>query len=153
MNLIQENPYRIIGIVANASEKEIQKQKSKLLRYASIGKQVKGAFDVSFLDQIERDENQVKQAFSKIEQNQDKINHALFWFLSSNPIDETAIGYLKEDNLTKSLEIWEKITLGKEITPKNFSCFNNVGTLKLISASKEEINEFKVKLNSFRFFC
>ncbi len=141
MNLIQENPYRIIGIIANASEKEIQKQKSKLLRYASIGKQAKGEFDVSFLDKIERDENQIKMAFSKIEQNQDKINHALFWFVNSNSFDETAIGYLMNNDCSKALEIWERITNGKDITPKNYSCFNNVGTLKLVSTSQEEIKE------------
>jgi len=30
MKLIQDNPYRIAGILTNPSEKELQKQKSKI---------------------------------------------------------------------------------------------------------------------------
>ena len=32
MKLIQDNPYRIAGILANSSEKELQKQKSKITK-------------------------------------------------------------------------------------------------------------------------
>jgi len=41
------------------------------------------------------------------------------------------------------------VTNGKEVTSKNFSCFNNIGTLKLLSESQQEIKEgleAKIKL-------
>ena len=149
MKLIQDNPYRIAGILANSSEKELQKQKSKITKYASIGKQVDSELDFPFLGNVDRSESSITKAFSGIEQNQDKVSHSLFWFLKANTFDETAINYLINGDKEKAVEIWDKVTNGKEVTSKNFSCFNNIGTLKLLSNSKDEIKEgieAKIKL-------
>ncbi len=149
MKLIQDNPYRIAGILANSSEKELQKQKSKITKYASIGRQVDSELDFPFLGNIDRSESSITKAFSGIEQNQDKVSHSLFWFLKANTFDETAINYLINGDKDKAVEIWDKVTNGKEVTSKNFSCFNNIGTLKLLSNSKDEIKEgleAKIKL-------
>jgi hypothetical protein len=149
MKLIQDNPYRIVGILANSSEKELQKQKSKITKYVSIGKQVDSELDFPFLGSVNRSESSITKAFSGIEQNQDKVSHSLFWFLKSNTFDETAINYLVNGDLEKAIDIWDKLTNGKEVTEKNFSCFNNIGTLKLLSDSKDEIKEAleaKIKL-------
>lgn len=149
MKLIQDNPYRIAGILANSSEKELQKQKSKITKYASIGKQVDSELDFPFFGNVDRSESSITKAFSGIEQNQDKVSHSLFWFLKANTFDETAINYLINGDREKSIEIWDKVTNGKEVTSKNFSCFNNIGTLKLLSESQQEIKEgieAKIKL-------
>ena len=143
MKLIQDNPYRIAGILANSSEKELQKQKSKITKYASIGKQVDSELDFPFFGNVDRSENSITKAFSGIEQNQDKVSHSLFWFLKSNNFDETAFNYLINGDKEKAIEIWDKVTNGKEVTSKNFSCFNNIGTLKLLSESQQEIQEGK----------
>lgn len=149
MKLIQDNPYRIAGILANSSEKELQKQKSKITKYASIGKQVVSELDFPFFGNVDRSESSITKAFSGIEQNQDKVSHSLFWFLKANTFDETAINYLINGDKEKAIEIWDKVTNGKEVTSKNFSCFNNISTLKLFSDSKDEIKEgleAKIKL-------
>jgi len=149
MKLIQDNPYRIAGILANSSEKELQKQKSKITKYASIGKQVDSELDFPFFGNVDRSESSITKAFSGIEQNQDKVSHSLFWFLKANTFDETAINYLINGDKEKAVEIWDKVTNGKEVTSKNFSCFNNIGTLKMLSDSKDEIKEgleAKIKL-------
>jgi len=149
MKLIQDNPYRIAGILANSSEKELQKQKSKITKYASIGKQVDSELDFPFFGNVDRSESSITKAFSGIEQNQDKVSHSLFWFIKANTFDETAINYLINGDKEKAVEIWDKVTNGKEVTSKNFSCFNNIGTLKLLSESQQEIKEgleAKIKL-------
>lgn len=149
MKLIQENPYRIGGILANSSERELQRQKSKITKYASIGKKVAVEIDFPFLESLDRSESSITKAFSGIEQSQDKVSHSLFWFLKANTFDETAINYLINGDKEKAVEIWDKVTNGKEVTSKNFSCFNNIGTLKLLGDSKDEIKEgieAKIKL-------
>lgn len=150
MKLIQDNPYRIAGILANASEREVVRQKSKISRSAGIGRQVDSELDFPFMNTIDRtDLNSVNKAFSGIEQNQDKVSHSLFWFVKANTFDETAIKYLINGDKEKAVEIWDKVTNGKEVTSKNFSCFNNIGTLKLLSESQQEIKEgleAKIKL-------
>jgi len=149
MKLIQENPYRIVGILSNATAKEIQSRKGKITAYAKVGKQVTSEYDFPFLNSIERDHNSIGKAFSAIQQSKEMLDNSLFWFLKTNSFDETAITYLMNGDKDKAIEIWEKITLDKEVTSKNFSCFNNIGTLKLLGKSQQQIKEgveSKIKL-------
>lgn len=141
MKVIEQNPYRIAGILANASTKELERQKTKLKAYTKVGKEIKSDFDFEILTNISRTEESTNLAFSNIEQNHDKVNHALFWFLEASPFDKTAIEYLKNGNEIKASEIWLKITTDKEVNSKNYSALNNIGTIKLLSSNKLDIQE------------
>jgi len=156
MKLIQDNPYRIAGILANASTSEFDRQKAKISRYAPLGRQVDSDLDFPFLPTVDRtDVDKINKAFSDIEQRDEKVKHSIFWFINSNTFDETAIGYLKQGDIEKAIDIWGKKTDGKEVTSKNFSCFNNIGTLKLLGESKQELQEgieAKIKLIESRSF-
>ncbi|MBK7109527.1 MAG: hypothetical protein IPH61_10480 [Bacteroidetes bacterium] len=72
MKLIQDNPYRIAGILANSSEKELQKQKSKITKYASIGKQVDSEYDFPFFGKVDRSENSINKAFRALSKTKTK---------------------------------------------------------------------------------
>jgi hypothetical protein len=149
MKSILNNPYRIAGIVANSSEKDILKQKSKIKRFSEVGKEITSEYDFSFLNSIQRTNSIIDKAFSDIEQNQNKVIHSLFWFTNLNTVDNTAIQHLITGNKEKAIEIWDKLTDEKEVTSKNFSAFNNLGTLYLLENSKEEIKQgitAKIKL-------
>ena len=141
MNNIINNPYRIIGILSNATAKEIQSRKGKITAYAKVGKQITSDFDFPLFNSIEREHDKIQKAFSAIQQSKEMLENSLFWFLNTNSFDETAINYLKNGDKEKAIEIWEKVTTEKEVTPKNYSCFNNIGTLKLLGESQEEIKE------------
>jgi hypothetical protein len=131
MKFIKSNPYRVIGLLSNTSEREIQKQKSKITKYISIGKQVETEYDFPFLGPVNRTEKTLNQAFSAVEQGHEKVSHSLFWFLSVNSFDDAAIGYLTKGDKEKALEIWKKVTDGKELKLNNYSSFNNISTLYL----------------------
>lgn len=149
MKSITNNPYRIAGILANSSEKDILKQKSKIKRFSEVGKDITSEYDFPFLTSLQRSTIIIDKAFSDIEQNQNKVAHSLFWFTNLNAIDNTAIQHLITGNKEKAIEIWEKLTDEKEVTSKNFSAFNNIGTLCLLENSKEEIKQgitAKIKL-------
>ena len=155
MEIIHSNPYRIAGILSNVSEKELQKQKAKIKAYSKVGKELSFDIDFPILDKAARTEQIIEKAFSSIEQNQDKVNNSLFWFLKTSPFDETAFTYLVNGDKEKAIEIWTKVTKNKEVNSKNFSAFNNIGTLKLISEHTEEIKEgveAKIKLIESDYF-
>jgi hypothetical protein len=146
----------IAGILSNATEKELQRNKSRFLKFAEVGKEIESEYDFnSCLQLITRNKENLTQAFSHIQQNQDKVNFSLFWFLNANPFDNTAIEYLKSGDEEKAIEIWEKVTHNKEVNSKNFSAFNNLGTYKLLSQTQEEIKEgieAKIKLIESEYF-
>ena len=149
MKSILNNPYRIAGILANSSEKDILRQKSKIKRFSEVGKEITSEYDFSFLNSLQRTNSVIDKAFSDIEQNQNKVVHSLFWFTNLNTVDNTAIQHLINGNKEKAIEIWDKLTDEKEVTSKNFSAFNNIGTLYLLENSKEEIKQgitAKIKL-------
>ena len=156
MELIKNNPFRIAGVLSNATERELQRQKGRIAARARVGKDTDSEFDFGFLPKISRKEIEVaNKAFSNIEQSQDKVNYALFWFLNASPFDNTAIEYLKNGDEEKALEIWDKVTTDKDVNSKNFSAFNNLGTYKLLSTDKSDIKtgiEAKVKLIESDYF-
>jgi len=131
MNAIKNNPYRTLGLFGNSTEKELQKQITILKRFAEIGKNRAFEFDFPFLGDIVRSSETVQEAASKIEQAKNKVHFALFWFLNSGHIDEVALNYLKEGNLDKANDIWEKALRGSIVTDKNFTAICNISTLQL----------------------
>lgn len=155
MKLIHNNPFRVAGILSNASERELQKQKTKIKAYTKIGKEIDSEYDFHILEEIIRTEDSTNKAFSEIQQNQDKVNHALFWFISASPFDKTALEYLKNGDGQKATEIWGKVTNSKDVNSKNFSAFNNLGTYKLLSNDPVNIKdgiEAKINLIESNFF-
>lgn len=158
MQAIINNPYRIAGILANSSDRDILKQKNKIKRFTDVGREVISEYDFPFFPSLQRNNTIVNKAFSDIEQNQDKVTHSLFWFLSINNIDKIAIRYLSYGNKEKSFEIWGKLIEGKKVDNKNYSAFNNMGTLCLLDSSKEIQKQginLKIKLiesENFRYF-
>jgi len=155
MNIIQNNPYRIAGILSSASAKELQKQKGKIIAFSKVGKVITSDLDFDILSKIERTEQSIEKAFSNIKQNQDKVNNSLFWFVKTNKLDENAIKCLIDGSSEKALDFWSKMTVNKDVKSNTFSAFNNIGTLKLLSNSKTEIKqgiEAKIKLIKSEYF-
>jgi hypothetical protein len=131
MNAIKENPYRTLGLFGNTTEKELQKQIAIIKRYTEVGKSKSFDFDFPFLGDFKREQQTVKDAASKIEQAKNKVLYALFWFIKNDPVDEVALNHLKDGNLDKAIEIWEKTLKDSVITAKNFSAISNLSTLQL----------------------
>lgn len=135
MNPILANPFRALGLIANSSEREIQKHVATFSAYARVGRSIESDCDFPLLPPVERTEETIRAAAGKIEQPVNRLHYALFWFLSSNHIDETALGYLRNNDSAKAAEIWNLAVLDKSITAKNFSAAHNLATLQFLFSS------------------
>ena len=131
MNIIKQNPFRILGLTGNATEKELQKQISIIKRYAEIGKSKSFDYDFEFIGDFSRTSGEIQQASNKIEQSHKKLLYSLFWFVKNNQFDDIALKNLKEGDIDKAIEIWNK-TLKEEITSKNYSSYLNLSTLYIV---------------------
>ncbi|MEO5675164.1 MAG: hypothetical protein ABIQ74_11015 [Chitinophagales bacterium] len=114
MNLITNNPFRILYLPITASEKEIAKQINMLATYAEMGKAMSCEADYSFLSPINRTSENIEEAKKKIEQSESKLLYSLFWFWQNNPVDELALHLLKENNTESAIRIWEKAALASK---------------------------------------
>lgn len=150
MDLINNNPLRILGVLSNASEKEIISSKTKLNRYAEIGKQIKTDVDFDFLTQKNRDLYQIQRASSAIEQNNQKLFHAMFWFIDKTVIDTAAIDSLKNNRIENAKEILDKVIIDETVTGRNISSLLNYSTLLLLDHYVDQLTKskaLKIKTN------
>lgn len=145
MKIIQNNPYRKVGLLAGSTAREQTRQISRLKKYIEAEQEPKDDFSFPILGNLQRSLNDVEEATSKLILNSDKINAALFWFWNGNPItDEAAFDALKSGDIETASEIWDKLItrtdkegnrFWKPITEKNYSAFHNCSILNIINAN------------------
>jgi hypothetical protein len=135
MQAIINNPYRILGVLAGASNKEITRQANNLKKYIAAGIDPPVDFSFTNLDNFRRTVEDIDDAIERNDTDPEKIENALFWFWKGNDItDEPAFDALKEGNIQAALDIWDKLTtvteddgqcFWREITKKNASAYHN----------------------------
>jgi len=141
MEIVYNNPYRIIGIYSGSSERELQKQKSLLNAYMDANKELHFDCDFPFLPNITRTQEIVEIALSNLQLNQKKLIYSLFWFVKGSYIDEQAFIYLQDGDVYKAEDIWEKVTSNYQKLQQNIISFNNLSTLELaLACSNNNIN-------------
>ncbi len=132
MHIIQNNPYRTVGLLVGATAAEQRRQLTRLQRFLEADQQPEDDFSFPTLGNIHRTLDSVKEASSKLNLDGDKMNAALFWFHKGNPItDEPAFDAIKEDDLDQVQTIWKKHTSNGEVTQRSASAYSNLSTLYL----------------------
>lgn len=157
MELIKNNPFRKLGLLADASTREISRQTNRLQKIIAA-EQEPSTDDYSFpvLGSLTRTIESIEDANSKLNLDNDKVNAALFWFWNGNPItDEVAFDALKDGNTEKAYQIWDKlITETKEdgkrfwraVTEKNCSAFHNCFVLEMLRPNGNKHNAIVANL-------
>ncbi|MAT40560.1 MAG: hypothetical protein CL946_13265 [Ectothiorhodospiraceae bacterium] len=136
MNLIYNNPFRILGIPVSATEREIARTISDLTIRAEMGASLEFDSDLSFLPECKRTVESIKEASNRIEQPDSKLFYALFWFYVKDENDSEAFKILKEGSIQKALSIWSKSIEGGKVNKKNLSNAHNLSVLLLSIAQK-----------------
>ena len=123
-SLVGKNPYRILGVYANATSKEMQKNLSRISAFAKVGRSegfptdFSAAFRVaSALMRVEfeaavfepgRDEAAVAAAQAQLHSAGDRLLHLCFWWTCATPADEAAFRKLETGDLEGAREIWNR---------------------------------------------
>ena len=132
MESVLNNPYRILGLLSNSTAKEQSKQIKRLKQF--IEAEILPDEDFSFptIGRLDRTTENIDEAVSKINLDQDKMLSSLFWFYNGNSItDEAAFEAIKDSNLKEAINIWEKHTDNNEVSSRNSSAFSNLSTFYL----------------------
>jgi hypothetical protein len=142
MQLIKNNPYRILGLLVGAKATQLSRHVSRIPRYIDAGDEIPLEFTEFCFDSlgpISRTTEAISNAAANLQLNEDKMNAALFWFYIGNPItDEPALDSLKDGNQKEASEIWTKLIKTGIVTQKNNSAFQNLSTLYLFHAFKNK---------------
>ncbi|MDO9155061.1 MAG: hypothetical protein Q7U47_15360 [Paludibacter sp.] len=156
MQLIKNNPYRIIGLLAGATAKEQDRQIRRLKQYLTAEQEPEGDYSFPSLGELDRTLEEVTEASSKLHLDNDKIDAALFWFWNGNPIsDEVAFDALKDGDVETAYQIWDKLITEtneegnrywKPVTSKNYSAYHNCSLINLVKANGNLQNAIVGKL-------
>lgn len=109
MNILQNNPYRLLGIYANASARDQLASINKLKAFLKVGKQTVLPLELpKFFPTTEKTVENIEGAASQLALPQSKLQYAQFWFLKIDQFDEIAFKHLLDGDIAKAMEIWGK---------------------------------------------
>ncbi len=107
MEIIQNNPFRILGLPVTASEREIVKRVRDLSTLCEFGTAREYDVDFLFISDFERTTESVERAASQIELPEQKLLYSNFWFWHGNSIDDLVFEVLKDGNTERALTLWQ----------------------------------------------
>lgn len=110
LKCVSQNPFRILGVTADASKKDIIANVNKFRAFLKVGRHVNGAFDtIPGISSVERTVEAIESAEKAIELPIDQLRWSMFWFVNKTPIDKIAFNHISSGNFDKALEIWNKM--------------------------------------------
>ncbi len=109
MKIIDNNPYRLLGVYSNSPIKERVANIGKMKAFLKVGKPVSFPLDLpNIISPITRDLNAIADAESRLTLPIDQIRYAQFWWMNSSQLDAIAFSHLFSDNIEMAKSIWEK---------------------------------------------
>ena len=143
MKIIENNPFRVLGIISNSSAKETKESETFILRYLDIGKSADLKFDITPpLIHLERTAEIVKSAKRQIHDDLDKLTYSIFWFVNGSTVDKIALDKLSSNkDIDKASNIFEKGSRNFEVSKTSFSSIINFSTLEIITYSSHKDEE------------
>lgn len=109
LDIIQNNPYRLLGIYSNSPAKDRVANHNKLKAFLKVGKEVSFDLDLpALLPAITRTSEIVSDADAKLALPNDQLRYAQFWFVKAPPLDDVAMNHLIAGSTNMAMSIWEK---------------------------------------------
>ena len=109
IDLIQNNPFRVLGVYSNSSQKEIVANQGRMKAFLNVGKSVDFPLDLNdLIPSILRTTESVSSANGKLTIASEQFFYGQFWFIKLTNLDDIAFNHLISHNEKKALEIWAK---------------------------------------------
>ncbi len=109
MNILQNNPYRLLGVYSNSPTRERLANHNRMKAFLKVGRSVSFPLDLpQYLAPINRTESSVADAEAKLTLPKEQILYAQFWFVKMTPLDDVAFNHLIAGEIDKAEEIWKK---------------------------------------------
>lgn len=109
LDIIQNNPYRVLGIYSNSPTKERVANGNRMKAFLKVGKTVSFPLDLpSLLPHVNRTTENVAEADAKLTLPNEQLRYAQFWFIKATPIDDIAMNHLLAGNIDNAISIWQR---------------------------------------------
>ncbi len=145
MEIINNNPYRILGVYANSPLRERVANASKARAFLKVGRRFEPAVDFSqVLPLVERTEEEISQAEAAIALEKDQLRYAMFWFVNQSQFDDLAFTCLNKGDLAGAENVWRKATCQSVVD--EVSVLQNLTVCALVKSDYDIALELAMKL-------
>jgi hypothetical protein len=143
IDIIINNPFRILGVWSNAKQAEIVRNIGRMNAYLNVGRPVEYPSDLKFLiPEIQRTKEMAQKAQADINLPKDKLRYALFWFCNGEPVDEIGLNNLISGDVDKAMSIF--------IKKESYSSLVNRGVLHLIKGDySQAVTAYSTLLHNY----
>lgn len=135
--ILENNPFRVLGVYANSSQKEIQSNVTRIKRYLEIDEQV--TFENDFCDilgPIIRTKETVEKALSLLNDPREKLKYANFWFSKGSELCSKLISELRDGDL-------EEVCNKFHHSEISFQCSQAIMILEMMKCNKFGVSACK----------
>ena len=152
LEIIHENPFRILGLPVTATDRDIAKRVNDLATYAEFGKSRDYNTDLPFLSPLKRTSESIDRAAQRLELPDRKLHFANFWFWQSNSVDELVIEVIGAGDGARALTLLARAIAGKPLVAKTLSNYRNCALLAYILGNQNDLSELNVGVKSLQQF-
>ncbi|MBP5502358.1 MAG: hypothetical protein J6Y24_06180 [Bacteroidales bacterium] len=112
--IVLNNPFRVLGVYANSSYREIVATISKATKFMEVGKKVDYPLDLPRVKNLKVKSNfshsleDLDNALAMISNSEERLKYAQFWFLRITPLDDEAFDVLFSGKPNHALSVWNR---------------------------------------------
>ena len=110
--IILDNPFRVLGVYANSSYREIVASVSKATKFMEVGRKVDYPLDLPMVKNLNVKSNlnhsleNLDNALALLSNSEERLKYAQFWFLRMTPLDDEAFEHLFAGDSDVALLVW-----------------------------------------------
>lgn len=109
LDIIQNNPYRLLGIYSNSPTREKVANHNRLQAFLNVGREVSFPLDLpTLIPAITRNAEAVSDADAQLTLPNEQLRYAQFWFMKATPVDDIAMNHLIAGNVDEAISMWER---------------------------------------------
>ncbi len=108
MELVLQNPFRVLGLPVEATDRQIAKRVADAEIFLEMGKPLKFDGEFSWMPPVERTLGAMRTAQGKLHRQEDRCFYAMFWFHAQEPSDKSALAALEGGDLGAALDHWRR---------------------------------------------
>ncbi len=112
--IVLNNPFRVLGVYANSSQREIVASISKDTKFLEVGREVDYPLDLLNVKDFEVNSKishsleDLNNASAVLSNSEERLIYAQFWFLRMTPLDDEAFELLFEGRPPQALNVWNR---------------------------------------------
>lgn len=109
LEILINNPFRILGCYSNSPKRDIVANKGKIVAFLKVNRSVDFPLDLNeLLPKVVRNLEMIDKADAHLAIAKEQIKYAQFWFINKTQFDDIAFNHLISGNIDRAIDIWSK---------------------------------------------